>query len=325
MAKRSSSKSTSASGGSRSRTRDRRRQRQQQKQQQRTIGIVVGVVIVAIVLAVAFIIVNQPASAPIPEGTLDKYDGIPQTVSDEGFPILGNPNAPVLVEEFSSFSCPGCQQFHENFGDDIVEQVREGVIAFEYIPLTTGSIPNAVGASKAALCAGEQGAFFEYHDALFDWHSRYGNQAFSQNRITSGVENLGLNEGQFDSCIGSSRIDDVMSAAQSVAAGRGATSTPSVFVNGTALPTSADLVSAIQQALAATGLSPVPLDSGDDEPEPVVEETDEPEMTEEAEAAESADEDMDETPEATSEAESEAASDEDDDSFDTEATEEADS
>jgi len=52
--------------------------------------------------------------------------------------------------------------------------VREGVIAFEYIPLTTGSIPNAVGASKAALCAGEQGAFFEYHDALFDWHSRYG-------------------------------------------------------------------------------------------------------------------------------------------------------
>lgn len=308
MTKRStkSTKSTSAkqtappTGGTRSRARERRRERQQEKARQRQIALLIGGAVVAVIAVVLFILINQPASAPIPEEALERYAGIPQGTTDQGFPLLGNPQAPVLLEEFSSFSCPGCAQFHDQWSDDIVEWVREGLISFAYVPLTTGSVPNALGAAKAALCAGEQGAFFEMHDALFNWHLTYGNQAFSQNRLTSGIENLGLSTSQYNDCVNSSRGDDIVERAQSLGIG----STPTVRVNGTIVETAqvANLEEIIQQAFAATGLPPAPVGEaeGDDVPVPTEVEAD-------ADVTEAAD---DETPsEATEEAEAAAPED----------------
>lgn len=295
--------------GGRSITRERRMERQKQKQRQQQITIAIGLAVVAVVAVIVFIFVNQPAEAPLPEGILDRYAGIPQGRTEDGFPILGNPSAPVRVEDFSSFSCPGCAQFQLNWHDEIVEQVQAGVISFTYVPLTLGSLPNAEGAAKAALCAGEQGAFFEMHDTLFNWHRTFGNQAFSQNRLVSGIENLGLNRGQYDSCIGSSRIDDIMESAVRVANARPVTATPTIFINGVQWNGTSDLVETIQSALAATGLSPVPLQVDDEattEPDTGSETTPEAEdpadVEETPESDESGSIEPTDEPEATSEA-----------------------
>lgn len=300
------------STGTRSRTRERREERQKQKRQQQQIGLLIGIVVLAVIAVAVFILSNLPEDAPIPEGTLERYAGIPQGSTEEGFPILGRTDAPVRVEEFSSFACPGCQQFHENAFDQLVEFVRQGVISFTFIPMATGSLSNQEGSARAAICAGEQGRFFEYHDMLFSWHEQYSNRAFLQNRLTSGAEALGLDSAAFSECLGSAGVDDIRDAAEArFAATQGVTGTPAVLVQGVLVETSGTgLADAINQALVQSGQTPIPLDTlpadGDDAADPSTPETESTPATEEATDQEATEEASSEataeaTPEATSE------------------------
>jgi protein-disulfide isomerase len=303
MAKRSNRQQnvTSQGGaGGRSRTRERRMERQQEKRRQQIITLVILVVVVAVVAVGVIILRIQPAEAPIPAAALDRYDGIPQTLSEDGFPLLGRVDAPVRFVEYSSFSCPACAEFHGAAADMLIRLVREGIISFTYVPVSTGPIPNAEGANRAALCAREQGAFFEFHDTLFHWQGIYGNQAFSQNRLMTGAENMGLNRSQFESCVASSQqVGNIINSASQVFQERGVGGTPGIFVQGVQFAPFDNiqaLEQRIMQALADTGQAPVPLTPT--EPEIEEEVTPEAEITPEAtEPAEEA------TPEITPEAE----------------------
>lgn len=205
------------------------REKQRRRNRQLTIvGVVVGTVVL---LGALFLLSNLPTDAPIGADVAERYDGFLQGTTEDGYPRLGNPDAPVLIEEFSSFSCPACGTFHSNVFPTILQEVREGRAQFVFVPMLTGSIPNPVGAAKAALCAGEQGQFWEMHDVLFDWQATFVNTAFSGNRLTSGAEALGLDMGEFNSCFDSARINTVLDNAQAEGVG----ATPTVRINGTVL------------------------------------------------------------------------------------------
>lgn len=281
MAKRkaSSTSSSSAKSSSTSRTRERREQREKEKRQQQRFLIIGGVVLGAIILAILLIVANQPADAPVPEELIARFEGIPQTQTEEGYYRLGRPDAPVRVEEFASFACAGCEQFFSSSFDGVVDLVRSGAISFTYIPQLTGELRNAEGAARAAICAGEQGKFFEYHDMLFDWHTRFGNTAFTQNRLRTGASNLGLDTSQFNSCTSSSRSSDIVEQAVAEGVSRGVTGTPATFVNGSPVEPStlSQIETEVQQRLSDIGVIPIPITSGD-----AVELTPEVEMTAEA-------------------------------------------
>ncbi len=235
-----------------SRTRQARQRRRQQRRQNRRQLLLIAIVLVAVVAVAMVIVSNQPVDTFIPQELSQHYEGIQRSYSQEGYPRLGDPDAPVIVEEYSSFACPGCEAFHSDSLDQILERVREGQILFSYVPLQTGSIPNAPGASQAALCAGQQGMFWEMHDVLFDWQTRYGNTAFSQNRLLSGVESLGLNRTAFTNCFNSADIMETLSAAQN----EDVTTTPTIRVNGVTIesegiPSAASILQAIDAATPA--------------------------------------------------------------------------
>lgn len=286
MAKRKSKSQTSSAVQAKSRTKARREAREADRRKRRNLTYVIGLVVAAVVIAGIVLILSQPQDAPIPEGTFSRYEGIPQTLDEDGFPVLGDPDAPVRVIEYSSFSCPACRNWHESSLDDMLEQVRAGAVSFTFVPLQTGGVPNPAGAAKVALCAGEQGQFFEMHDALFDWQGRYGNRAFTQQRLDTGVANFELNQSQFDECRGSSEMNDLLDTAQAIASSRGTTSTPSFTVQGQ-LVSQGELFSSIEQTLqniiATTGRQPVPLGEQGDEDTTDVEEVT-PEATEEPSA-----------------------------------------
>ena len=243
---------------SRARAQERREARKKQQQRQRLQVYAVGGILMVVVAIFVIILINQPAEAPIDDAILERYDGIPQSQSEEGFYILGNPAAPVRVVEYSSYSCPACQVFYENAMDDVIEFVRDGIISYMFVPRFVGSFANAGGAAQAAFCAGEQGRYFEMHDALFNWQTAYGNNAFSQNRLVSGAENLGLDGGDFRGCLGSGRADSHMSAADARAGSLGFTGAPITTVNGAPIESTAP--SLRNQVLAALGnQQPVPL------------------------------------------------------------------
>ncbi len=265
-----------------SRTRQARQRRQKQRRQNRRLLLVAAVVIVAVLAAAVLIVSNQPVEVFVPQGLENRYKDMPRSLSVDGYPQLGSQDAPVTVEEYASFSCPGCQAFHSEALDDILERVRRGQVLFTYVPLQTGSVPNASGAARAALCAGQQGMFWEMHDVLFDWHTRYVNTAFSQNRLLAGVDALGLNSSAFTTCFNSGAISSTLTAAQN----EGISSTPAIQVNGVtvtasqtgAIPSSTDVLQAVDSATPNDWRPPGEMPEADDEA--VAEEPSEPDDAE---------------------------------------------
>ncbi len=272
----------------RARTRERRKQREKQRQRNRQFLILGGVVVVALVAVVLVIFANQPVEAVISEAVVAQYAEVPQTVNEEGFPVLGSLDAPVQVVEYSSFACTACGAFYEDTVPDIVQRVRDGGVNFTYVPLTEfGSIPNGEGAGRAAICAGEQDAFWVYHGVLFDWHTTYGNQALAGNRLSSLASNLELDTGAWNACLNSDATNEVLVAARSAASRLdGFTGTPTVTVNGEIVTsTLGDVTAAINAALAAAPPVIVEPEAVEDEPAAVdAEATEEPEPVDETES-----------------------------------------
>jgi protein-disulfide isomerase len=225
--------SEASSGGS-SRAAERIKERkQEQRRQQLTTMVVIAVVIIAL-LALAIFVVNVPAEAPIPDASTARYDDVVQNRTEDGYPRLGDPSAPIQVAEFSSFDCTTCATLHDQLIDGLVERVKTGKMSLVYIPLFgTGSVTNGRGAALASICVAEQGAFWEFHDALFSWQEQFGNQSFTNNRIQAAVSELGLDSGEFNGCISSGSADETISTALAqVRTTLTALSTPAFTING---------------------------------------------------------------------------------------------
>jgi protein-disulfide isomerase len=178
--------------------------------------------------------------APIPAKALTRYDGLQVSTTEAGYYVLGNPTAGVIIEDYSSVSCPFCRNFHNQSFFALLDLIHERAqldatenVAFVYVPIhITGNVPNGFEANTAALCAGEQGAFFEYIDVLFDWHTRYEGQAFDEARLRQGIVNMGLDADAYDECVSSERMASVLETAVDQMRDEGYTGTPTIVVNG---------------------------------------------------------------------------------------------
>jgi hypothetical protein len=246
----------------RNRTLERRKEREQQRKRQRQYGILIGVVVVAVLAVLFFVLKNQPADAPIPADAVARYEGLPQSQTAEGFPQIGSESAPVKVVEYASFDCTHCRDFHESVMPTVIDRIRAGEVQFTFVPLYgTGGIANGQGAARAAVCAAQQNNFWPLHDAFFDWQGAYANTAFSESRISTGINNSGIDRAQWDQCMGSGLPDQILEASVRAGSLQNISGTPTVVINGTALP-AFDLNSvsaAIDAALAATGQPPAPI------------------------------------------------------------------
>jgi protein-disulfide isomerase len=111
--------------------------------------------------------------------------------------------------------------------------IAEGKLAFTYVPLhSIGGIPGGDLPARAALCAGQQDKFWEYHDALFGWQD-FGAFAFAYDRLIEGAVNLDLDASAFETCLNGEDTLPTLDAAQSFAQGTpGFTGTPTILLNG---------------------------------------------------------------------------------------------
>ncbi|PKN95460.1 MAG: hypothetical protein CVU44_01895 [Chloroflexi bacterium HGW-Chloroflexi-6] len=160
----------------------------------------------------------------IPE-TLQRYD-IP--VDDD--PVLGPDDAPITLVAFSDYQCPYCKKWHDDAFERLMKEY-EGKIRFVYRDFPLNSIhPQAEPAAQAANCANEQGAYWEYHTALFSYKYDFGEQAFEQYAI-----DLGLDEAALMECFRSGRYAGEVDADLQFAAEFGIQSTPTFFLNGIAI------------------------------------------------------------------------------------------
>jgi protein-disulfide isomerase len=162
-------------------------------------------------------------------------------------PNLDGPvDAPVRIVEFGDFGCPSCRAWH-NAG--IRQQVRTAFgeqVAFEFrhFPVITAQSPKA---AEAAQCASEQGAFWEYHDFVYE---RTPQGALSVADLKSYAAELGLSQSTFEDCLDSGRFQQFVTRDMQAAFEAGARGTPSFFIGGEPISFSFEGMSAaIQQAL----------------------------------------------------------------------------
>jgi protein-disulfide isomerase len=173
----------------------------------------------------------MPMDGTIPAGAATRYDGLEQGSTDEGFPRLGRPDAPFIVEEFSSFACSHCRTFHEEQFRDLLDKIAAGRVQFVYIPVSHIGW-GAKNAAKGALCAGEQGQFWAMHDTLFYWQGKFLASPFSERRIENGARNLGLDSAAFKQCMDDNHPQAILQRARDEFDRRHLSGTPTLFING---------------------------------------------------------------------------------------------
>jgi protein-disulfide isomerase len=159
----------------------------------------------------------------------------------------GDENAPVTIIEFGDFQCPACQQFATQYKPQVeLAYVESGKAKFVYYdwPITTAH-PNAFLAARASRCAADQDRYWEYHDNLFRNQVRWAPSTDATGVFIDYAETLGLDEGEFESCLNSDRHAELVSANLELGNRLGVGGTPTILIehNGTARQVGYDFAS----------------------------------------------------------------------------------
>jgi protein-disulfide isomerase len=142
--------------------------------------------------------------------------------------ILGNPNAPITIIEFSDYECPFCERFWTQTLPQIKsEYINTGKAKFVYRDLPLTSIhPMAQPSAEAAECvresAGNDEAYFEYHDTLFK-----NQNLLNKENLILWAQQQGHN---INSCLNSNKFALEVNKDLQDGAGAGVTGTPTTFV-----------------------------------------------------------------------------------------------
>ncbi len=207
---------------------------------QNNLGIPVAIIIAAALIAAA-IYFGGPQNSPVGIGTgKDLTAQVTPEISIEPVSdkdvIRGNPEAPIVIVEYSDYDCPYCKFFHETMVRIMEKYGADGKVAWVYrqFPIE-GLHPNAPKISAAAKCATELGgndAFWKFSDTLFDSRTVVGegqNQRITPTDMTklrSFAETAGVDGNKFDLCLNSGKYDDEVKADVAAAAAAGAQGTP---------------------------------------------------------------------------------------------------
>lgn len=130
---------------------------------------------------------------------------LPETIpsfnpKDRPQATIGDANAPVVMYQWSDYTCPHCKTFHDDIWPILEEAyVKTGKLKLVYkeYPVVSGDL--SVVASLAAQCAADQDKFWEMHDWLYGNTITWANQdALAQ--LKKGAREAGADGDAFDKC-----------------------------------------------------------------------------------------------------------------------------
>ena len=172
------------------------------------------------------------------------YKKVEYSEMADGPHLRGNPEASVVLVEYSDFQCPACGNASflvKDLLDKYQDQIR---FEYRHFPLTSIH-PYAFRAAEAAECAADQGKFWELHDQIF----------LNQDKLrkkdlivyAAGIE--GLDSEIWQDCLASgaksNRVKEDLNEANQL----GYNSTPTFVLNGQKITNYNDLPSRIEGLL----------------------------------------------------------------------------
>jgi protein-disulfide isomerase len=194
------------------------------------------------------------------------------TQTQAGGYLMGNPNAPVKLVEYGSFTCGHCAKFSEEATEPLqTRYVKSGQVSWEFRPFLL--FPSDPGIGMLMRCQAPT-AFFTLTDQLYATQSEWikqvqqvaeqqGEQIQSMPAAqraayvvqAAGLDQFfrqrGLPEARVNACLNDSSHLQALTDTTSLGVNEGVTGTPSFFINGDKVEagTWADLEPEIKKAL----------------------------------------------------------------------------
>ncbi|MFQ5701457.1 MAG: DsbA family protein [Acidobacteriota bacterium] len=147
-------------------------------------------------LLIAGLLLSFSPAGAMPRGTASL------SLEHGRYATRGEPNAPVIIVEFSDFKCHACEKFNLTIMPNLEKEfISSGLVkvAFVDFPLTDHESYTTV--AESVHCAGEQGKYWQMHDAL--WRNI---GALSDQSLVDYAAELGLNVSDFRSCLATDRF-----------------------------------------------------------------------------------------------------------------------
>ena len=147
----------------------------------------------------------------------------------QGEPVLGDPNAPLTILEFSDFECSYCRRFHKQVMPQLKrDYIETGLVRFVHKDLPLPFHPHALPAAAAARCAGEQNRYWELYSSLFDKQNCLGCKG-----VLAIAEEAELNTSKLQACMERESTLAVINANRSEAALHNISATPTFVIGPT--------------------------------------------------------------------------------------------
>jgi protein-disulfide isomerase len=217
--------------------------------------VILGVVIVALLVTFGLIV---PGLTPKDIGTIveitpDAY------VAQVDSTSMGDPQAPVRMDVWEDFQCSGCMSYSKNIEPQVIQTfVETGQVyyTFHFYPFIDGGQGESHQAANAAMCAEEQGRFWDYHKMLFANWTGENVGDFTGPRLDAFAQALGLDMAAFNKCYAANAYAARIQQDYQEGGTMGVPPTPGIFIDGKVVVSSAgqyyipsfDDISAVIQA-----------------------------------------------------------------------------
>lgn len=239
----------------------------------KNLGVIIAIVLGLLIVGAAVVWGSGGAGRDLfgsinePSSEQESFPIRPVTNQDH---ILGNPEAPIVLVEYSDLECPFCKNFHATTKQAVAAYPNgELAIVYRHFPLD-GLHAKARVEAEAAECAAKLGGnegFWAYIDKIFAVTPS--NDGLDTSLLPVLAAEVGLDRAAFEACQASGEMAAIVEADYQDATAAGGTGTPFVIVWNRATGEQVQLPGAVplsqikatvDSMLAATDFAPSPVD-----------------------------------------------------------------
>ncbi len=211
----------------------KKRRKKQQSQTNLMLMLMGGGLVLVITAVVISLISADRVNLSVKQIVIPEFTELAQSAGNG----LGDPGAPVVIEEFSDFGCSHCADFALET-KKLIEQnyIKTGQVYLVYH--SVGSLLDSSAttqAAEAAYCAGDQAALWDFHNLIFANQARlFSNRSADISRtMATFADVLGLDGDQFNACMADGKYQSQVASDEIMATQNGISGTPSFLINGT--------------------------------------------------------------------------------------------
>ncbi len=174
---------------------------------------------------------SEPVTGSYPDNT------VPRPLTS-----LGDPNAPVVIVEYSDYQCPFCRRhFLQTMPLLKTEFIDTGRVYYVFKDFPIASLhPLAYRLHESALCAGEingDSAYWQSHGLFFNEAETFqkNSEAAMDEAILARFDDLGFDVNEIEACLADGRYADEVQNYIREGQSLGVNGTPTFFINGNLL------------------------------------------------------------------------------------------